>query len=189
MKMQSARMMDSDTCSALQSSSIPAALAQLFCDISFSYPKKKRKKKAKHDLDVLGPLQAADRFAGTPLGFFKFISAEYFRCMVLPMPNKSRELHPVPSSLFFRCLDELLPIITSILNTSLFPGIAHLCFKHALVRPALKKAEVDYYRLKSCSSVSNPPLTAIVLEHTVLELLVGQVEANDLLQPYQQAYL
>ena len=73
------------------------------------------------------------------------------------MPQKSCDLDPIPISVLSDCLDEIIPIVTSIMNKSLSSGIVPDCFKHALVKPLLKKASLDPNCLKHYRPVSNLP--------------------------------
>ena len=55
-------------------------------------------------------------------------------------PNKSCELdHPIPTWLLKTCIDELLPLITALINKSLSTGTFPDYFKEAIIRPLLKK--------------------------------------------------
>ena len=85
------------------------------------------------------------------------------------MPKKSCDLHPIPTSVLYDCLDEIIPIVTSIVNKSLSSGIVPQCFKHALVKAQLKKASFDPNCLKHYCPVSNLPFLSKVLERIVLE--------------------
>ena len=58
------------------------------------------------------------------------------------MPQKSSDLDPIPISVLYDCLDEIIPIVTIIIiNKSLSTGNAPQYFKHALVKPPLKKRQ------------------------------------------------
>ena len=54
--------------------------------------------------------------------------------------KKSCNLDPMPTQLVVDCLDQLLPIITTIVNCSLSQGVFPGEWKDALVKPLLKKA-------------------------------------------------
>lgn len=62
---------------------------------------------------------------------------------VIAIINKTSKkwcpLDPFPTSLVLQCLDNLLPIITIILNLSLKTGHFADSFKEAVVTPLLKK--------------------------------------------------
>ena len=85
------------------------------------------------------------------------------------MPKKSCYLDPMPTSVFYDCLDEIIPTVTSIMNKSLSSGIVSECFKHALVKPLLKKVSLDPNCLKHYRPVSNLPLLSKVLERIALK--------------------
>ena len=104
------------------------------------------------------------------------------------MPKKSCDLDPIPSPLFHDCLDELVPVITDIINTSLISGVVPQCFKHALVKPLLKESNLDTELLKSYRPVSNLPFLSKVLERVVLTQLMTHLETHNLLEPFLSAY-
>ena len=66
-------------------------------------------------------------------------------------------------------MDEITPIVTDIVNKSLSCGVVPQCFKHALVKPLLKKAILDPNCLSNYRPVSNLPFLSKVLERIVLE--------------------
>ena len=82
-------------------------------------------------------------FSGIPLEAFYAVSSEHIKQIIFKIPKKSCDLDPIPSSLFLDCLDKLIPVVTDIINTSLTSGVVPQCFKHALVKPLLKKSNLD----------------------------------------------
>ena len=48
-------------------------------------------------------------------------------------------LDPLPVNIFERCLSELLPTITNVVNMPLFSGMFPTALKHARITPLLKK--------------------------------------------------
>ena len=89
---------------------------------------------------------------------------EEVREIIQKSPNKSCELDPLPTWLLKECLDELLPLITDIVNASMTAGSVPKDFKSALVRPLLKKSGLDQNLLKNDRPVSNLPFVSKVLE-------------------------
>ena len=85
------------------------------------------------------------------------------------MPQKSCNLDPIPTFALYDCLDEIIPIVTSITNKSLPSGIVPQCFKHALVKPLLEKVSLDPNCLKHYRPVSNLQFLSKVLERIVLK--------------------
>ena len=103
------------------------------------------------------------------------------------MPKKSCDLDPIPSPLFLGCLDKLTPVITDIINTSLISGVVPQCFKLALMKPLLKKSNLDPELLKNYHLVSNLPFLSKVLERVVLTQLMTHLEAHNLMETFQLA--
>ena len=79
-------------------------------------------------------------FSGTVFAEFQLKTV---KTVFQEKPQKSCDLDPIPTSVFYDCLDEIIPVVTSITNKSLSSGIVPRCFKHALVKPLLKKASLD----------------------------------------------
>ena len=80
----------------------------------------------------------------------------------------SCDLDPILTPILHDCLDEITPIVTDIVNKSLSSGVVPQCFKHALVEPRLKKANLDPNCLINYRPVSNLPFLSKVLERIVL---------------------
>ena len=104
------------------------------------------------------------------------------------MPKKSCYLDPIPTSVHYDSLDEIIPIVTSIINKSLSSSIVPQCFKHALVKPLLKKASLDPNCLKHYRSVSNLPFLSKVLERIVLKHFLQHLQSHSLLELFQSVY-
>ena len=127
-------------------------------------------------------------FSGCPLSTFKPVTCLDVRKTIFSMPKKSCSLDPLPSDLLYSCLDCVLPTITDIMNDSLATGFVPSSFKHAVVKPLLKKANLDPEILKNYRPVSNLPFLSKVLERIVLSQLLQHLESNHLLEPFQSAY-
>ena len=82
-------------------------------------------------------------FSGTAFAEFQLVTEDFFKIVVQEMPNRSFDLDPIPTSVLYDCLEEIIPIVNSIINKSLSTGIVPQCFKHAPVKPLLKKASLD----------------------------------------------
>jgi hypothetical protein len=104
------------------------------------------------------------------------------------MALKSCELDPLPASLLSDCLEHLLPAITDIINASLLSGSVPPCFKTAIVRPLLKKSNLDPDDLKNYRPVSNLPFLSKLLKKVVLKQLNQHLSTNKLFNPCQSAY-
>ena len=127
-------------------------------------------------------------FSGTTFEEFQLVTEDFVKTVVQEMPKKSCDLDPIPISVLSDCLDEIIPIVTSIMNKSLSSGIVPDCFKHALVKPLLKKASLDPNCLKHYRPVSNLPFLSKVLERIVLKQFLQHLQSHSLLEPFQSAY-
>ena len=83
------------------------------------------------------------------------LSEDDVHILLNSMPSKSCPLDPMPTSLVKQCSDELLPIITKIINSLLSAGYFPSYFKTAEVILLLKKSTLDPESLQSYRSVSN----------------------------------
>ena len=108
--------------------------------------------------------------SGTVFAEFQPVTEDFVKIVVQEMPQKSCDLDRLPTSVLYDCLDEIIPIATSIMNKSLSSGIVPPSFKHALVKPLLKKkVSLDPSCLKHYRPVSNLPFLSKVLERIVLK--------------------
>ena len=92
------------------------------------------------------------------------------------------------NGLFSSCVDELSPIVTSIVNASLNHAIVPLSLKTALIRPLLKKSGLDKEVLKNYRPVSNLSFISKVLEKVVAKRLDDHMLDNNLYSSVQSAY-
>ena len=95
------------------------------------------------------------KFGGTPLTYFRSITEEETRRLIMKSPPKSCELDPVTTTILKQCVNEISPMVTKLINTSTANAVVPDIFKHAIVRPLLKKANLDNNILKNYHPVSN----------------------------------
>lgn len=119
---------------------------------------------------------------------FEPVSAEDIKSIIKNSPPKTCNLDPLDSSLVIRFLDQLAPIITAIVNSSLESGNVPKSFKHAIVTPILKKANLSPEELKNFRPVSNLPFVSKILEKVVAVQLNRYLKSEKLLEPNQSAY-
>ena len=82
----------------------------------------------------------------------------------------------------------LCPVITTIVNQSLSTGMFPSAFKHALVKPLLKKSSLDPNVHKNYRPVSNLAFVSKIIEKVVAARLLDHVKENDLNETFQSAY-
>ena len=81
--------------------------------------------------------------SGQVLHDFTLVNETLVREIIMSSPKKSCPLDPLPSSLFFQCLDVLLPHITMLINDSLMSGCVPTDFKESLIKPLMKKDNLE----------------------------------------------
>ena len=70
---------------------------------------------------------------------FPEIPSSDIAAIIKTMSNKSCDSDPIPMWILKSCLNEVLPIVTNIVNESLRQGIFPDLLKTAIIRPCLKK--------------------------------------------------
>ena len=126
-------------------------------------------------------------FDGNKLDSFRPLSEADVIKMVHNSSNKSCELDPIPTSLLKKCLPELAPTLTRIINTSLINGKMPKLFKHAVIKPLLKKAGSETI-FKNYRPVSNLPYVSKLIERAVGDQLKTHESTHNLPEPCQSAY-
>ena len=103
-------------------------------------------------------------------------------------PTKSCALDCFPTWLLKKCVDSLLPAITSIVNMSLASGTIPPCLKTAQVCPILKKPKLDNETLKNYRPVSQLKFIAKLIERCCLDQIQDYMTSNNLYSTAQSAY-
>ena len=85
-------------------------------------------------------------------------------------------------------MDELAPIITALINSSLQASYVPPTLKSAIVTPILKKPSADCDELSNFRPVSNLPYISKLLENVVVSRLREHKITNGLYEPLQSAY-
>nr|XP_054757263.1 uncharacterized protein LOC129263376 [Lytechinus pictus] len=75
------------------------------------------------------------------LSEFTPVTEVQLRHLIKSLPPKFCSLDPLPTWLLKDCIDELLPLLINIINSSLTTGVVPESFKSSLVLPLLKKAQ------------------------------------------------
>ena len=96
-------------------------------------------------------------FNGNMLEMFRPTSEVEVKEIIIKSPNKSCDLDPLPTWLLKKCVDQLLPLITAIINRSMAESVMPLCLKRATITPLLKKPGLDKVEIKNYRPISNLP--------------------------------
>ncbi|KAK6174094.1 hypothetical protein SNE40_017434 [Patella caerulea] len=127
-------------------------------------------------------------FNGTTLDEFPPASFEEIKNLILKSSSKCCDLDPIPTWLIKHCIDELVPVIAHIVNTSLNLGDVSSILKSALVNPLLKKSNLDRNVLKNFRPVSNLSFLSKIIEKVVAARLKDHLSINNLDEKFQSAY-
>jgi len=127
-------------------------------------------------------------YHGPVFEYFSQVTEGDISTLLKSMPNKSCVLDPMPTDLVKQCGDNLVPLITTIINESLNSGMVPPQFKQAVIVPILKKQGLDSNTLNNFRPVSNLPFISKILEKVVLKQLQQHLCDNALLEINQSAY-
>jgi len=94
----------------------------------------------------------------------------------------------MPTYLLKQCLNNVLPVITAIVNKSLNGMSVLTAFKQAIVRLLLKKPGLDMNNLKNYRSVSNLPFVSKFIEKVVASRIEDHLNKHKLHDNRQPAY-
>ena len=126
-------------------------------------------------------------FAGPTLGQFEPLTENEVSLIIKSSKSKSCELDHLPTTLVKQCHAELIPVITRIVNLSLETGTFPEQFKHAIIRPLLKKPGLDA-EMKNYRPVSNLSYLSKVIEEAAGQQFAKHLEKNCLQEVCQSAY-
>ena len=108
--------------------------------------------------------------------------------LIRSCPPKSCMLDPLPTWVLKKILPSLVPFLTGIINSSISNGTVPEALKTAIVRPLLKKHNLDANELKNYRPVSNLPFLSKILEKVVSARLKKYLGENQLYENFQSAY-
>ena len=116
---------------------------------------------------------------------FRSVSTDEIRKIIT---TYNCELDPIPTWLLKLCVGELLPLLTSIINNSFESGVFPNKLKQALIRPLLKKHNLDPEEVKNYRPVSNLHFISKIIEKIVAQQLEEHISIHSLHDPLQSAY-
>ena len=116
------------------------------------------------------------------------ITLDATKKLILSATPKSCKLDPIPKYLLRNHIDVLAPIIQKIINISITNGMISANMKEALLRPLLKKSNLDPQQFKNFRPVSNLPFVSKLVERAICGQLVEHVTNTGKLEGLQSAY-
>jgi exonuclease III len=123
----------------------------------------------------------------TELNTFNELTQNQVKEMVFKSPNKFCDLDPMPTWMIRDCIDEILPLLTKIVNLSLMLGEMPKDLKMAIIKPLLKKLGLELVR-QNYRPVSNLAFVGKLIERIVALQIVDHLQANNLMDIFQSAY-
>ena len=108
--------------------------------------------------------------------------------IVKSMNQTCCDLDPAPTSLILNCLDELLPIISFIVNQSIGNSEMPMSLKEALINPTLKKLNLDSEDVNNYRPISNLKFLSKIIEKCVYVQLNDYLQTNSLHAATQSGY-
>ena len=121
------------------------------------------------------------------LNSFSLASESEIRYLLLTKPPKESPKDVIPQWLLKKCLNEFLPIVTSMVNIFLCSGLpSH--HKHAMVTPLVKHGNLNPNTLSNYRPVSNLSSLSKIVERIVVSRLTGHLDTNNLYDTHQCAY-
>ena len=148
-------------------------------DISSSFPPPPHK-------EVSEPPNTVDNISC--LSSFSPLSPDDVLKLVTSSRPTTCPLDPFPSPIFQSIAPDLLPFITSIINTSVTSGCVPTAFKAARVTPLLKKPTLDPSDVKNYRPVSLLSFLSKTLERVVSNQISLHLSQNNLLDPNQSGF-
>ncbi|XP_046544571.1 uncharacterized protein LOC124254759 [Haliotis rubra] len=133
-------------------------------------------------------ITAHDHISGERLAQFEPVLESEVLTLLKKSKQTTCELDHIPTSLLMKVSDVLIPVITHIVNTSLQTGRVPKAFKEAVVKPLLKKQNLDVNTLSNYRPVSNLSFTSKILEKAVAKQLTQHLDTHGLSCKFQSAY-
>ena len=127
-------------------------------------------------------------YNGTIFEKFNEVTSSEVLSIIASSSPKTCSIDSIPTDLLLKCIDVLLDPITEIINHSLELGKFPDCYKKAIVKPLLKKHNLDPEVLNNYRPVSNLSFISKILEKVVLKQINEHLAENNLLEPFQSAY-
>ena len=121
------------------------------------------------------------------MDIFRVLSEDDVLAIVRKSPTKSCKADPIPTALLKEILPDIAPLLMAVVNKSLQTGIFPDDLKEALVKPQLKKINLDL-REKNYRPVSNLQFVGKLTERAVTNQLNAHIINNNLMEPMQSAY-
>ena len=122
------------------------------------------------------------------LNYFYPVNTEELSKIITQMSSSSCSLDPVPTPFLKDVLDCVIGEILTIVNTSLESGVFPTSLKTAVVRPLIKKHNLDPAVLGNYRPISNLPFLGKILEKIVFQQLDLFLQMNNVYNKFQSGF-
>ena len=102
--------------------------------------------------------------------------------------DKTCCLDAIPTNLIKKSASLHTPYLVAIVNNSFKEGLFPCALRTAVVRPLLKKDNLDRNTMNNYRPISNIPFISKLLEKVAVSRLVEHLSKNNLMEEYQSAY-
>ena len=119
---------------------------------------------------------------------FRSVTEDEVAKFISTSSSTTCELDPIPTSFMKKCICELLPIITQVINDSFMIGSFPEPFKHANIMPRLKSSTADVQSLKNYRPIANLMYFGKLLEKIAASQLQQYLSTHSLHARSQSGY-
>uniref|UniRef100_A0A8C1ZG26 Reverse transcriptase domain-containing protein n=1 Tax=Cyprinus carpio TaxID=7962 RepID=A0A8C1ZG26_CYPCA len=112
---------------------------------------------------------------------------ELYKLVKSSKPTKCM-LDPIPSKLLKEVLPEVIDPLLTIINSSLSLGYVPKTFKLAVIKPLIKKPQLDPKKLVNYRLISNLPFLSKILGKVVSSQLYSFLEKNGICEDFQSGF-
>ncbi len=120
-----------------------------------------------------------------PTNFYP-IDLEKLKELILKLKLSTSPADSMPTSLFREVLGVIGPAVLTIINSSLSSGVIPSCLKHSVIRPFLKKPNLDPSDFSHFRPISTLPFLSKVLEKIVSLQLSAFLTDHNIHDCFQQ---
>lgn len=119
---------------------------------------------------------------------FSTVGEEELYKLVRSSKSTTCMLDPIPTKLLKEVLPEVIDPLLSIINSSMSLGYVPKMFKLAVIKPLIKKPQLDASELANFRPISNLPFLSKILEKAVSSQLCSFLERNDICEDFQSGF-
>lgn len=119
---------------------------------------------------------------------FTLIDESEITSIVMSSKPSTSLLDPIPIKLLKEILPIIVESIVNIVNSSLKVGYVPQSFKYAVIKPLLKKPNLNPEIIANYRPISNLPFISKVLERVVTKQLCRHLQENSLFETFQSGY-